>query len=50
LGIGPFVAGAVAQSGGFGIGYGSVAAMGLAVAGVAAVLLRGARRTERVAA
>jgi MFS family permease len=50
LGIGPFVAGAVAQSGGFGIGYGSVAAIGLAVAGVAAVLLRGARRTERVAA
>lgn len=50
LGIGPFVAGAVAQSGGFGIGYGSVAAMGLAVAGVAAVLLWGARRTERLAA
>jgi len=50
LGIGPFVAGAVAQSGGFGIGYRSVAAMGLAVAGVAAVLLWGARRTERVAA
>ena len=47
LGIGPFVAGAVAQSTGFGLGYGSVAAMGLAVAGIAAVLLVGARRVER---
>ncbi len=44
LGIGPFVAGAVAQSNGFGIGYASVAAMGAVVAGVAAVLLLGARR------
>jgi MFS family permease len=44
LGIGPFVAGAVAQSGGFGIGYASVAAMGAVVAGVAAILLLGARR------
>ncbi|MEO8250955.1 MAG: MFS transporter [Chloroflexota bacterium] len=47
LGIGPFVSGAVAQSGGFGIGYGSVAAMGLVVAGIAAVLLLGARRVTR---
>ena len=47
LGIGPFVAGAVAQSRGFGFGYGSVAAMGLAVAGIAAVLLVGARRAAR---
>jgi MFS family permease len=45
LGIGPFVAGAVAQSNGFGIGYGSVAAMALVVAAVAALLLTGARRT-----
>jgi MFS family permease len=44
LGIGPFVAGAVAQSGGFGIGYASVAAIGAVVAGAAAVLLLGARR------
>jgi MFS family permease len=50
LGIGPFVAGAVAQASGFGFAYGSVAAMGLAVAGVAAVLLVGARRVERGAA
>jgi MFS family permease len=47
LGIGPFVAGAVAQSGGFGIGYATVAAMGLAVAGVAAALLLGAGRAGR---
>ncbi len=44
LGIGPFVAGAVAQAGGFGIGYGSVAGLGALVAVVAAVLLLGARR------
>jgi MFS family permease len=49
LGIGPFVAGAVAQSGGFEIGYASVAAMGFAVAGVAGILLIGARRIERAA-
>jgi MFS family permease len=44
LGIGPFIAGAVAQANGFGFGYGSVAALGLAVAGIAAVLLAGGRR------
>jgi MFS family permease len=49
LGIGPFVAGAVAQGSGFGIGYASVAGMGVAVAGIAAVLLVGARRVERAA-
>jgi MFS family permease len=47
LGIGPFVAGSVAQSGGFGIGYASVGGMGLAVAGLAAILLVGAVRTGR---
>ena len=47
LGIGPFVAGAAAQSNGFGIGYASVAAMALLVAGFAALLLAGARRTVR---
>ena len=47
LGIGPFVAGAVSQSGGFGLGYASVAAMGLLVAGVAAALLVGAGRVAR---
>lgn len=47
LGIGPFVAGAVAQSHGFGIGYASVAGMGAVVAIVAAVLLLGARRVGR---
>ncbi|MEX1072578.1 MAG: MFS transporter [Chloroflexota bacterium] len=44
LGIGPFVAGAVAQGSGFGLGYASVAAMGVAVAAGAAALLAGARR------
>jgi MFS family permease len=47
LGIGPFVAGAVAQANGFGIGYASVAGMGLIVAGAAAFLLGGATRTAR---
>jgi len=50
LGIGPFVTGAVAQSGGFGIGYASVGAMGLLVAGIAATMLVGARRVPRGAA
>jgi MFS family permease len=45
LAIGPFVAGAVAQSSGFGIGYATVGGMGLAVAGAAALLLIGGRRT-----
>jgi MFS family permease len=49
LGIGPFVAGAVAQSGGFGIGYASVGGMGMAVAAIAAILLVGGRRVERPA-
>ena len=44
LGIGPFVTGAMAQSGGFGIGFASVAAMALVVAAIAAVLLLGSRR------
>jgi len=50
LGIGPFVAGAVAQSDGFGVGYTAVAGMGVAVAVVAAALLFGAQRVGRVAA
>ena len=50
LGIGPFMAGAVAQSGGFGIGYASVAAAGVVVAVIAAALLIGARRIAGVAA
>jgi MFS family permease len=47
LGIGPFVAGAVSQSDGFGIGYASVAAMGVVVAAVAAFLLFGVGRAPR---
>jgi DHA1 family multidrug resistance protein-like MFS transporter len=50
LGIGPLVAGAVAQGRGFGLGYASVGAMGLSVAGIAAILLIGARRVARGAA
>lgn len=46
LGIGPFVAGAVAERGGFGIGYASVAGLGVLVALFAAVLLAGARRSR----
>jgi MFS family permease len=46
LGIGPLVAGAVAQGSGFGVGYGSVAGMAAVVAVVAAVMLRGARRVS----
>jgi MFS family permease len=44
LGIGPFLAGAIAQGSGFGLGYASVAAAGAAVALGAAALLAGARR------
>jgi len=42
LGIGPFIAGAAAEANGFGLGFASVAGLGIAVAGLAAVLLRGA--------
>lgn len=44
LGIGPFVAGAVAQGSGFGLGYASVAALGVVAAVAAASLLVGAGR------
>lgn len=44
LGVGPFVAGATADAGGFGIGFASAAALGGAVALLAAILLWGARR------
>jgi len=47
LGIGPFVAGTAAEAGGFGIGFASVAALGMAVALLAAILLRGARAGSR---
>ena len=47
LGIGPFVAGAVSQSGGFGVGYAVVAAIGVGVAAVAAFLLFGVPRALR---
>lgn len=43
LGIGPFVAGAAAEAGGFGVGFAAVAGLGIGVALVAALLLRGAR-------
>jgi MFS family permease len=45
LGIGPFVAGSLAEDGGFALGYAGVALLGFAVAVVAALLLRGARRS-----
>jgi MFS family permease len=46
LGIGPFIAGAAADAGGFGVGFGSVALAGIAVAVLAAALLLWAGRRE----
>ncbi len=43
LGIGPFIAGTAAEGGGFGLGFATVALLGVGVAGVAALLLKGAR-------
>lgn len=42
LGIGPFVAGAVAEANGFPLGFGSAAALGIGAAVIASLLLRGA--------
>ncbi|HSM38912.1 MAG TPA: MFS transporter, partial [Candidatus Limnocylindrales bacterium] len=47
LGVGPFIAGTAAEAGGFGIGFASVAGLGIAVALLAAILLRGARAGSR---
>jgi MFS family permease len=47
LAVGPFVAGSVAQGGGFGIGYASVAGLGALVAVAAAFLLSGSKRAAR---
>jgi MFS family permease len=44
LGIGPIVAGAVADVGGFGWGFGVIGLVGVGVAVVAAAVLAGARR------
>jgi len=44
LGIGPFVAGSAADAAGFGIGFASAAALGAAMAGIAGLLMWGARR------
>jgi MFS family permease len=44
LGIGPFVAGSLAEGQGFALGFAGVAALGVVAAAVAASLLRGARR------
>lgn len=46
LGIGPFVAGAVADRAGFGWGFGTIGAMGALVAAVAAVVLLPVRRRQ----
>ncbi len=48
LGIGPFVAGGVADVAGFGWGFGVIGLLGVVVAGVAAVVLRGTRRRRDV--
>jgi MFS family permease len=44
LGIGPFVGGLVADAGGFGWGFASVALLGVAAAIIAALVLRGTQR------
>lgn len=44
LGVGPFVAGGIADAGGFGIGFGVVGGMGVAIALVAAFVLAGVGR------
>ena len=48
LGIGPFVAGGVADVGGFGWGFGVIGLIGLAVALLAAAVLAGTRRRPTV--
>ncbi len=48
LGIGPFVAGGVADVGGFGWGFGAIGAIGIAVAVVALIVLAGVRRDDPV--
>ncbi|MEO6577476.1 MAG: MFS transporter, partial [Candidatus Limnocylindria bacterium] len=44
LGIGPFVAGGAADAGGFGLGFGVIAGIGVVVAAIAAIVLIGVRR------
>ncbi len=50
LGIGPFVAGGVADVGGFGWGFGVVGLIGVGVAGAAAIVLARTRRPPRAVA
>lgn len=50
LGVGPFIGGFVADAGGFGWGFASVALLGVAAAAIAALVLRGAQRRPVVAA
>lgn len=47
LGIGPFIAGGVADAGGFGWGFGVIGLLGIGVAVVAAFVLAGTRRRSR---
>lgn len=48
LGVGPFIGGFVADAAGFGWGFASVALLGVGVAGIAALVLRGAHRRPPV--
>ncbi|MBA3586603.1 MAG: hypothetical protein H0W41_03085, partial [Chloroflexi bacterium] len=50
LGIGPFIAGGVADVGGFGWGFGVIGIIGVGVAVVAAVVLAGVRRGPTIVA
>jgi MFS family permease len=44
LGIGPFIAGGLADLGGFGLGFGAIGLVGAGVASVAALVLAGSKR------
>jgi MFS family permease len=48
LGIGPFIAGAIADRAGFAWAFGVIGGMGVAVAVVAALVLSGTRRRPEV--
>jgi MFS family permease len=48
LGIGPFLAGGIADVGGFGLGFGAIGLVGVVVAAAAGLVLIGATRRPEV--
>lgn len=48
LGVGPFIAGGIADAGGFGWGFGVIGGLGVAVALIAGIVLIGTRRRPEV--